>query len=451
LKTGWNELLLKIVNHGGENVVTFTANERIKGVPLDLAAALLETPAERSGRQRNMISGAFRLRNSEEVKTLQADINALAHRRRDIEETLPTVMVMEELAQPRASHVLLRGDYRQPGPEVFPGTPGRLPPMADGMPPNRYGLALWLTDPANPLTARVAVNRIWQMLFGRGIVKTSNDFGAQGEWPSHPDLLDRLAVDFVENRWDVKHLLKQIVRSSAYRRSSTNNNPSRARDPENRWLARGPRTRLQAEMIRDQALAVSGLLVEKIGGPSVKPYQPPGLWLELNDRPGYSHAYQHDSGTNLSRRSLYTYWKRASPPPAMSTFDAPDREICTLARPNTNTPLQALVLMNDPTFVEAARTLATRVGLRHPDDVPAAIRSAFEGVTSRLPSEAEIAILHHAYDAELARFSRDEQAARELITVGESPCDPTLAPAKLAALTIVASVILNLDEAVTKG
>ena len=264
--------------------------------------------------------------------------------------TIPTVMVMAERPQPRETHVLRRGAYDNPGDVVTAHTPAALPPMPDDLPRNRLGLARWLVDRNNPLTARVTVNRFWQMLFGVGLVKTVEDFGSQGEWPIYPDLLDWLAVEFMDSGWDVKHILKEIVMSQTYQQSSRVTQESVQRDPENRLLARGPRIRLSPEMIRDQALAVSGLLVEKVGGPSVKPYQPPGLWQELQGGKGY----EQDHGDNLYRRSLYTYWKRTVAPPMMINFDAASRETCVVRETRTNTPLQALNLMNDVIYLEAA-------------------------------------------------------------------------------------------------
>ena len=272
-------------------------------------------------------------------------------------DSFPTVMVMQDSPTPRETHVLLRGAYDRPGERVDPGVPSVLPPLPSGAPQNRLGLAKWLVDPSNPLTARVAVNRFWQNLFGVGLVKTVEDFGSQGEWPSHPELLDWLATEFVRTGWDMKAIQKTIVMSATYRQESKVTPELLQRDPENRLLARGPRVRLPAEMVRDQALAISGLLVDKIGGPSVKPYQPAGLWKELSG----GDDYKPDTGEGLHRRSLYTYWKRTAPPPMMMNFDAAGRETCVVRELRTNTPLQALNLMNDVTYLEAARKMAERM------------------------------------------------------------------------------------------
>jgi hypothetical protein len=333
--------------------------------------------------------------------------------------------------------------------------PAFLPPLPKDQPANRLALAKWLVDPAHPLTARVTVNRLWQMLFGTGIVKTAEDFGLQGEAPVHPDLLDWLAVEFREKGWDVKGLVRLIVTSSAYRQSSVVTPQLLARDPENRLLARGPRYRLPAEVVRDQALALSGLLDGRVGGPSVFPYQPPGLWEELMSRSDgdnfTAQKYVQSHGADLYRRSMYTFWKRTSPPPSLSTFDAPDRETCTVRRGRTNTPLQALVLLNDPTYVESSRKLAERMmreGGASPDD---RIAFAFRLATARKPTPEESAVLRRIFDKQLSVYQSDNKAATELLAVGESPKDEKLPVPELAAWTTVASTILNLDETVSKG
>jgi hypothetical protein len=364
------------------------------------------------------------------------------------------VMVMREMPQPRETQVLIRGQYDRRGERVTPGVPPCLPPLPPNAPPNRLGLARWLVDPANPLTARVTVNRFWQMLFGTGIVKSTEDFGTQGELPSHPELLDWLATDFVDGGWDVKRLLRQIVTSATYRQASAIPPDLARRDPENRLLARGPRHRLQAEFLRDQVLAVSGLLDGRLGGPSVFPYQPAGLWEELCSRLDSANftaqVYTPSHGADLYRRTLYTFWKRTSPPPGLIAFDAPDRETCTVRRARTNTPLQALVLMNDPTYVEAARHLAERL-LTEAATPEKRIRLAFRLATARQPRPEETAVLLGVFQAQRITFERDRQKAIELLSVGESPRIARLDPAEAAAWTVVASLILNLDEAISKG
>jgi hypothetical protein len=326
--------------------------------------------------------------------------------------------------------------------------------MAPGLPRNRLGLARWLVDPAHPLTARVQVNRLWQMLFGRGIVESSEDFGAQGEAPSHPELLDHLAVEFVESGWDVKAMLRRLVTSSVYRQSSKVAPDVLARDPRNRLLARGPRFRLPAELIRDGALAAGGLLRERIGGPSVFPYQPSGVWEAVaSGRPKEytAQVYRQDHGENLYRRSLYTFWKRLAPPPSLAAFDAPSREACVVRRQRTNTPLQALASLNDPAFVEAARGLATRA-LREAETADdGRIRWAFRVALARRPSAAELAILTGLLADQRRHFAGDLRAATSFVEVGESPRDPRLDRFELAAWTMLSAAILNLDETLTKG
>jgi hypothetical protein len=362
-------------------------------------------------------------------------------------DRVPTVMVMQDRPVPRETHLLLRGAYDHPGEKVERGVPAVLNPLpAGGSGNNRLTLARWVTDPANPLTARVAVNRFWQMYFGTGIVKTVEDFGSQGEWPANPELLDWLATEFVLTGWNVKAMQKTIVMSATYRQSSKASPELLQRDPENRLLARGPRFRLPAEMVRDQALAISGLLAEKIGGPSVKPYQPAGLWKELSG----GEDYVQDKGDKLYRRSLYTFWKRASPPPMMVNFDSPGREACTVLETRTNTPLQALDLMNDLTFVEGSRVLAERMmkeGGKSPEE---RIAFAFRLATARMPNDQERTILLGSYQYNLDRFQTDSGAALKLIDQGERRRDPSLSVSDLAAYTTVASLILNLDETVTR-
>jgi hypothetical protein len=323
--------------------------------------------------------------------------------------------------------------------------------MPDGAPKNRLGLARWLVMPNHPLTARVAMNRMWQRLFGTGIVKTTEDFGVQGEWPSHPELLDWLAVQFVESGWDLKAIQKMIVMSAAYRQSSYVTPQLHARDPENRLLARGPRARLDAEVIRDSALFVSGLLSDKLGGPSVFPYHPKGLWQEINNRPGYSRVYKQDGGEKLYRRSFYTFWKRTVPPPSMATFDAPEREFCVVRRSRTNTPLQAFVLMHDPQFVEAARHLAERTMKEGGNAIEDRISYGFSLCTSRRPAAKELEVLVQFYRQRLEQYRKDRVAAQRLLAIGESSRDESLDLAEHAAYTAVARMMLNLSEFITKG
>ncbi len=385
------------------------------------------------------------------LRTANTELKALRAQRLALEQTIPTTMVMSELGKPRETFVLARGDYRNQTEKVQPGVPAMLPALPKDAPANRLTLAKWLVDPAHPLTARVAVNRFWQMYFGHGIVKTQEDFGVQGESPVHPELLDWLATEFIRTGWDMRAMQRLIVTSATYRQSSKVTPALIEKDPENRLLARAPRLRLPAEMIRDTALAASGLLNGEIGGPSVLPYQPKGLWEELAFGEGFSaQAYEQSHGKDLYRRGMYTFWKRTAPPASMATFDAPDREKCTARRGLTNTPLQALVLLNDPTYVEAARALAERALIEGGRDDASRLTFAFRLATARRPSLAEAGVLRALLTKQLATFRRDRNAALQLLSVGESPRNVRLDPAVHAAWTTVASAILNLDETITK-
>ncbi len=387
----------------------------------------------------------------EKERQLYTQLKDLREKKDKLEAAIPTVMIMAEMKKPRETFVLGRGQYDNPKEKVTAGVPSFLPPMAPGLPMNRLGLAKWVVDPGNPLTARVAVNHFWQEYFGTGIVKTSEDFGSQGEVPSHPLLLDWLATEFVRTGWNVKAMQRLIVTSATYRQTSRITPELEERDPENRLLARGPRFRLPAELIRDNALAASGLLDGRIGGPSVYPYQPKGLWEELAFGEGYAgQTYIESTGRDLYRRSMYTIWKRTVPPAALTTFDAPDREKCTARRSVTNTPLQALVLLNDPTYVEAARVLATRMLTQGGKTETARINYAFRLATGRIPDPQERVVLAEAAQEALADYRLHAGEAIALLKVGASNCDPELDPKELAAWTTVASIILNLDETITK-
>lgn len=368
----------------------------------------------------------------------------------ETESRIPVSLVMDD-ATPRETFILLRGAFDQLGEKVSANTPAVLPPMRGDLPRNRLGLAHWLVDPANPLPARVTVNRYWQMIFGTGLVRTAEDFGSQGEPPSHPELIDWLAAEFISSGWDVKALMRLIVTCQTYRQSSKLTPEAYERDPENRLLARGPRFRLQGEFVRDQALAASGLLVRKIGGPSVKPYHPPGLYEQVvNTRDNPHSTYTQDHGEALHRRSLYTYWKRSVPNPAMMLFDAPFRETCTVRRPRTNTPLQALNLLNDPTYVEASRFLAQRMMREGGSSSASRLGYGFRLVTARDPRVAELAILEASLERTLRDFQSDPASASAFLKIGEAPMDASLQVAELASYTTLASTMLNLDEAVTK-
>jgi len=371
------------------------------------------------------------------------------------ELTIPTALVMEELPKPRQTFVLMRGDYTAPGEEVTADTPAILPAMAEGLPRNRLGLARWLVAPENPLTARVTVNRLWQSFFGAGLVATVEDFGSQGAQPSHPDLLDWLAVEFRESGWNVKRLVRLLVTSAAYRQQSAIPPVLRGRDPLNRLLARGPRFRLQAEFIRDQALAASGLLRPEIGGPSVKPYHPAGLYEQVVAQGNKEKtSYRQGSGPDLHRRSLYTYWKRSVPHPSMLAFDAPFRETCTVKRSRTNTPMQALALMNDPTFVEAAEFLAARMIREGGAGAADRIAHGFWLVLARPPQPREAALLAASLERFRAEFAAAPADADLLLAVGDASADealPAIDAAERAAYAVVASLLLCRDEAVTRN
>ncbi|MEM8954433.1 MAG: DUF1553 domain-containing protein [Verrucomicrobiota bacterium] len=365
------------------------------------------------------------------------------------EENITYVSVMKEMEEPRDTYLLLRGAYDQPDTsEVLqPATFEELPPMASELSRDRLGLAQWLVSPENPLTARVTVNRYWQHYFGTGLVKTSEDFGSQGEPPSHPELLDWLAAEFVESGWDVKAMQKLIVTSATYRQSSKVNGELLEKDPENRLLARGPRYRLDAFAMRDQALAASGQLAETMGGPPVMPYQPEGLWEEVSAK---GFKYEVGEGEDLYRRSLYTFWRRTVPPPSMMNFDTATREFCSVKSNRTNTPLQAMNLMNDPQYVEAARKLAERMMREGGGTVEERLGYGMKLVLGREPDEAVMGVLSGGYRAYFGAFEAEEERVTAFLGVGEAEVDPALDAVELAAYAAVASVILNLDETVTK-
>jgi hypothetical protein len=384
-----------------------------------------------------------------ESKVVRLKIASLDERIADIRKQQPSAIIMSERGKPRDTFILMRGIYDKPGEQVTAATPAVLPPLAPDAPRNRLGLARWLVSAENPLTARVTVNRLWQSVFGTGLVRTSEDFGSQGEAPSHPELLDWLAGEFMRSGWDVQHILRLMLTSATYQQSSRISPALLAADPDNRLLARGPRFRMNAEFVRDQALAAAGLLSEKVGGKSVKPYHPPGLY-ELVTAGSTTNTYVEDKGENLHRRSLYTYWKRSVPHPAMIAFDAPGREVCALRRTRSNTPIQALNLMNDPTYVEAARSLATHM-LQSAPALADQIQHGYRTLLGRDASAAELAVLSRAFERGRTDFTANPKATTGLLKTGEaSPTPPALDPAALAAMTNVASTMLCLDETITK-
>lgn len=366
----------------------------------------------------------------------------------------PQTMIMVELPQPRQTFVLDRGEYDKPLKDspVFPGVPAAFGSFPDDLPKNRLGLGKWLVSRDQPLTARVTVNRFWQQLFGVGLVKTSEDFGSQGEYPSHPDLLDWLSAEFMETGWNVKGIMKTIVMSNTYRQTSVAEAEAIAADPENRLLARGPRFRLDAEAIRDSALSVSGLLLPTVGGPSVYPYHPEGLWLEINNRPNFSSPYPHQMDlSHHHRRTMYSFWKRTVTPPSAGILDAPSREYCVVSRSRTNTPLQAFVLMHDTQFVEAAIHLAARMIREGGNTMDEKIGLGFRLCTSRKPTSEEMNVLRTEYEARLKQYRDHPAASEKVLSVGLAPIDSSLEQSELAAMTQIARILLNLSEFITKG
>jgi hypothetical protein len=447
LKKGANQFLIKLVNHSGPSGFAFSLGAT--GLPEDIRK-LVEAksiPEE----ERGVVSEYFAQHIWAKGQELDKQISDVTGEEKTLVDKAPTSMVMGDKAtEPRMTYILNRGQYDQPIKDevIPPGTPSFLPALPEGAPANRLALARWLVDAKNPLPGRVAVNRYWTMLFGQGLVKTAGDFGNQGAPPTHPKLLDWLAVDFVKSGWDIKRMIKQIVVSATYRQTSRLTPNLRNDDPLNLLLARGPRFRLQGEFIRDNALAVSGLLVNKVGGPSVKPYQPDGIWNEVSLNGGL--RYKRDSGEGLYRRSLYTYWKRSAPMPNMLIFDAPTREKCTIVRERTNTPLQAFVTLNDPQFVEAARVLAESL-IKRGGSFEARLTAAYRQILSRPPRADEIGVLKQIFDSQHAVFEKFPEKSDEYLKVGEAKRDESLDKGEHAAWTVITQMLFNLDETVTRG
>jgi hypothetical protein len=424
------------------------------GLTADVVAALELGEGERSDEQRELLERELLIRAGVE------GVAGLVERRRELERRIgemeaarPEVMIMQDIATPPATYVLNAGLYDEPNKErpVSARPPGSfLVEGVEGFSADRLGLARWIVAPDNPLTARTVVNRMWQQLFGIGIVASADDLGTQGELPSHPELLDWLAVELMESGWDIRAMMRLLVTSATYRQSSEVAPEAYREDPDNRLLARGPRQRLDAEAIRDNSLAVAGLLDATVGGPSVYPYHPEGLWEEVNNRPGLMEEYKQSEGAGLYRRSMYTFWKRAVPPPSMQTFDAPNREYCVVRRGRTNTPVQALVLLHEPGQVEAARGLAGRMVREGGDTVEGRLARGFELATARLPKGEELGVLVRFFSTEAARFAEDPGEAERLMAVGELREDVGIGAAELASYTSVARLLLNLDETITQ-
>jgi hypothetical protein len=449
------------VPQGGQHFDSLAAWLRLQrgtggaGLPKPVQELVKLDPAKRTVAQRKQLRDYFLEHAYSKTRTvfapLHRQIAAAEKERAALDKQIPASLVFKERAQSRQAYLLKRGEYDQRGEKVERGTPAFLPPLPAGAKRDRLAFAKWLVAREHPLTARVAVNRFWQQFFGTGLVKTSEDFGSQGTPPSHPELLDWLAVRFIEDGWDVKKTVKRLVMSATYRQTARVTRDRLAKDPDNRLLSRGPRFRLDAETLRDQALFVSGLLVEKVGGPSVKPPQPSGLWEAVAFTGSNTGKFVADKGhEKVHRRSLYTFWKRTSHPPQMGTLDAPSRESCTVRRERTNTPLQALLLMNEQLFVEASRALAERTLREAGGDTQARLRHLFRLATARIPDAEELTVLRDALQEHLARYRADTKAAQQLIRVGESQPAPSASAEELAAWTMVGNLVLNLDEVIKR-
>ena len=448
LKAGVNHLVIRIVNHNDDSEIAYAYKSPAITIPEDLSSVISVPRNERSTPQAEAIRRYYRLFHCDhpEWQAILDHEKGIEKTIADLVDSFPTTLIWKETASPREARVLLRGQYETPGEVVPRSTPDFLPPIPEDTPVDRLGLAKWLLSDNHPLTSRVAVNRFWQQLFGVGIVKTSEDFGSQGEPPSNQALLDFLAIEFREGGWDVKSLMKQLVMTDAYRRSAMATENAITVDPENRLLARGPRFRLDAEVLRDQALAISGLLVDEMGGPSVKPPQPDGLWLAVGYSGSNTVRFTADIGDDVYRRSVYIFWKRTSAPPQMATFDAPSRESCTARRERTNTPLQALLLMNETQYVEAAKKLAQQSVFQsdaaHVQTRSEKISDVFLKVTMRPPTDTEQHELQTLWDDLNAHYAANPDDAKLLC--GDD------ATSGVAAWTVLCSTLLNLDEVITK-
>ncbi len=465
LKPGNNKLLVKVVNYSGPSGFYFRMESEPPMVPADIVDIAGIPRGERETAQTEQIRDYYRQsvtpdktinentkRAFGELKTLFADLSEVQGKRDTLDASLTTTLVMQEREEPRGAYVLARGEYQHREEQVYPQTPAVLPAMIEDAAPNRLGFAKWLLSPEHPLTARVTINRFWQNVFGMGIVETSEDFGTQGKPPVHPELLDWLATEFIASGWDVQGMLKLMLTSATYRQSAQVTPEKLERDADNLLLSRSPRYRLDAEIVRDNALALSGLLYPKIGGPSVKPPQPDGLWKAVGFTGSNTDTFVKDTGADkVYRRSLYTFWKRTAPPPQMNILDAPSREACTIRRERTNTPMQALMLMNDPQFFEAARAFAEHTIKEGGETPEARIAYIFEMATARLPKPKEAALLLETFQIHYAELETNPEAAKELIAVGESLPDETLDAVEVAAWTMIANLILNLDEVLNKG
>ena len=443
-RAGDNELLLKIVNGiepDGVNLRLADAGQ------VQLAAAAIayrKQPSVPSVR----LEFLRRLLEVGPMTPAAKEYRAIGKQIADLENAIPMSLIAQEMPKPRPTFILKRGLYDQKGEAVTRHIPPALGALAPGVRPDRLSLARWITSPSNPLLARVYVNRLWQQFFGTGIVKTSEDFGSQGEWPINQPLLDDLAVELIQSGWSTKHLAKLIVTSAAFRQSSVVSAKKLTKDPENRLISRGPRFRLDAEVIRDKALFAGGLLVRDLGGRGFKPYQPDGIWEAASDPASGTHIYMRDRDESIYRRSLYLFWKRTAPPPTMLTFDAPLRDTCTVRRSTTNTPLQALATQNDPAFLEASRTMAERLLSGKSDDLTL-IKRAFRLALARTPDAYEVTIISRALSRYRAVYGRDPSAARQLVNVGDAPIDARISASETAAWMLVCSTLMNTNEFLT--
>lgn len=426
-----------------------TDKQLVKWLPSGVHGITKQRFEKRGGNADNRLKKAIQGLKQPEAQEIKKHNLALRKEREGLEKDMASVMVMQEMETPRKTFMLDRGEYHSPTEEVHAALPAFLPPMPEGEPMNRLGLARWLVSSDQPLTARVQVNRLWELFFGTGLVATSENLGVQTEWPSHPQLLDWLSAEFMESGWDVKALVKLIVMSDTYRQNSSFTPEKLERDPENRLLARGPRFRVQAEIVRDQALAISGLLNKEIGGPSSYPYQPKGIWSETNFY-GNLKNYNHATDGTQYRRSLYTIWKRTAAPPGMTLFDMPSREVCVVKRARSNTPLQALALMNDVTYVEAARIFAENM-MANGITPEQWIAWGWKKATARDIEAGELDVLMRGFKSRHEFYSENPDKAKALISAGEAPVNQKdFNPVTLAAMSTTASVILNLDEVITK-
>lgn len=431
-------------------------------IPQGVAVALKKESNTLKPEERKTLDKYFREKVLNPVSIAKSNLERSKKAKDTFMTKVPSTMIMKEKSAPKEAFILNRGEYDQPTEKVSRSLPTVLPPLPEGASNDRLGLAQWLVSGDHPLTARVWVNRIWERLFGVGIVKTSENFGSQSEWPAHPELLDWLSVEFVKptvlpkvsgkppQSWDMKAMIKFVMLSNAYRQSSSASEHLYRKDPENRFLARGPRMRLKGELIRDQALFVSGLLVPDLGGPSVRPYMPKGVWSETN-RYGNLRNYEADKGDGLYRRTMYTFWKRTAAPPSMLLFDAPNREVCNPKRSRTNTPLQALALMNEVTFVEAARALAEQMIIIGGDSPRQRISTGYRMATGMTPDSETLKIMVENYKRRNLEFKKDTEAAKSLVKAGSSSYDSSLNVEELAAYTVTANVLLNLDQVLTKN